>query len=439
MALAAQPLPRSNHTATTVALTEGPGTDPLAWLNAAPGQAAHWYWEIPDDDISWLGLGQAMAQPVSGPDRFNQAALFAHQVFANLTVNAPPGAPAPRLAAGFSFDDQGDQGPWAPLGAGLIVLPAVQVLRHKGKTWLTTIDKTTWLLPTHPAPAPAPDPLPDVDPAHWSNEASRRHYRNLVSTALNIIEGGSISKAVPCRSLTVPHRPNLGRLLSTLRHTYPACATFCVGQGATNFVGATPERLAAVKDQRLFTAALAGSAPRHPAAATDAALGQGLMTSPKERAEHAVVVDAVDASLRSLEIDPQHPEHPELLRLHGIQHLYTPIEADLATGTGLLDIVGALHPTPAVSGHPVAPSAALRAQHEEMDRGWFASPLGWFNQAGQGEFRVALRSALLTENGTTLYAGAGVVKGSDPDRELLETDMKLKAMLGPIVATSEKQ
>jgi len=74
-----------------------------------------------------------------------------------------------------------------------------------------------------------------------------------------------------------------------------------------------------------------------------------------------------------------------------------------------------------------------------MDRGWFASPLGWFNQAGQGEFRVALRSALLTENGTTLYAGAGVVKGSDPDRELLETDMKLKAMLGPIVATSEKQ
>ncbi|MBT3247259.1 MAG: isochorismate synthase [Actinobacteria bacterium] len=437
MALAAQPLPHSNHIATTVALDSGPATDPLAWLSSAPADAAHWYWEIPDDDISWVGLGQAQVQQVSGQSRFDQAAQFAHQTFANLTVNAPTGAPAPRLAAGFSFDDHGNQGPWASLGAGLVVLPAVQVLRHKGKTWLTTIDKTAELLPTQPAPAP--DPLPDVDPAHWSNEASRRHYRNLVSTALNIIEGGSISKAVPCRSLAVPHRPDLGRLLSTLRHTYPACATFCVGQGTTNFVGATPERLAAVNDQRLFTAALAGSAPRHPAPATDAALGQGLITSPKERAEHSVVVDAVGASLRQLEINPQHPEHPELLRLHGIQHLYTPIEADLDAGTGLLDIVGALHPTPAVSGHPVAPSASLRAQHEEMDRGWFASPLGWFDQAGQGEFRVALRSALLTENGTTLYAGAGVVKGSDPDRELLETDMKLQAMLAPIVATASNK
>ena len=124
--------------------------------------------------------------------------------------------------------------------------------------------------------------------------------------------------------------------------------------------------------------------------------------------------------------------------MHGIQHLFTPITAELTTDIHLLDIVSALHPTPAVSGYPVAPSSLLRSEYEELDRGWFASPVGWFDSSGNGEFRVALRSALITNNTATLYAGAGVVEGSDPDRELLETDIKLSALLGPIL-TSEGQ
>jgi len=100
-------------------------------------------------------------------------------------------------------------------------------------------------------------------------------------------------------------------------------------------------------------------------------------------------------------------------------------------------VVGALHPTPAVAGHPGGRSAELRSTHEGMDRGWFASPVGWLDSSGDGEFRVALRSALITDVETTLYAGAGVVRGSDPSRELLETDVKLGALLGPVIATSE--
>ena len=252
---------------------------------------------------------------------------------------------------------------------------------------------------------------------------------------------------MPCRSIEVAHHPDLATLLGTLRATYPACATLAVrptsradetgADPSPTFVGATPERLAAVHDGHLHTAALAGSAPRHEDPAIDAALGQGLLTSPKERQEHDVVVQAVDRALADLGVEDWHPRHPSLLCLHGIQHLYTPIDAELPPGVGLLDLVGALHPTPAVAGHPGGQAADLRAAHEGMDRGWFASPVGWMDAAGDGEFRVALRTGLVTGIGTTLYAGAGVVEGSDPDRELLETDVKLRAVLGPVVAASE--
>jgi isochorismate synthase len=350
-------------------------------------------------------------------------------------VTGPPDAPLPRLAAGFAFDDTAQSGPWEPFGDGRLVLPAVQVLRRGGRTWVIRIDGHDRPTPVMVAPDPA-GPI-EVDAADWADEASRAHYRHLVELALEAIERGELVKAVPCRSLRLERRPDVARLLATLRSTYPACATVGVSIGTTSFVAATPERLVAVAGDRLHTAALAGSAPRHADPAIDAALGQGLLTSPKERSEHAVVVDAIDHALQRLGMVDHHPADPVLLRLHGIQHLHTPIDAQLPRGIGLFDVVGALHPTPAVAGHPGGRSAELRSTHEGMDRGWFASPVGWLDSSGDGEFRVALRSALITDVDTTLYAGAGVVRGSDPSRELLETDVKLGALLGPVIATSD--
>jgi len=432
--------PADRLVATTVAVEPGPAADPLAWLACLPDGATGvpaWFWEIPDDDTAWVGLGTAAGHGVCGADRFPDAADAAHRLLDRIDHRAPDGAPAPRLAAGFAFDDDGSPGRWAPLGGGQVTLPAVQVLRHRGRTWLTTIDGSAGPLPDQPAPAPATPAA--VDPADITPASARDHYRHLIRTALDVIADGQIAKAVPCRSVHVDQRPDLPRLVATLRNTYPACATFCVTDGATVFVGATPERLAAMEAGHLHTAALAGSAPRDPSPAIDAALGQGLLTSPKERTEHQVVVDAVTDALRGLGLNPRHPAAPELLRLHGIQHLHTPVDAAAGPHLGLLDVVGALHPTPAVSGHPVGPSAKLRTRHEQMDRGWFAGPIGWMDADGHGEFRVALRSALIDERGTTLYAGAGVVAGSDPDRELLETDVKLRALLGPVLAAAHPE
>ena len=194
-----------------------------------------------------------------------------------------------------------------------------------------------------------------------------------------------------------------------------------------SFIGSTPEHLASADGETLQTAALAGSAPRSPDPVVDNAIGQALLTSPKERSEHALVVNAIHDALSELGLSAEYPPTPALLRLHGIQHLHTPIQTELSSSVSLLDVVGALHPTPAVAGYPRARANALRAEHEGFDRGWFAGPIGWMNASGNGEFRVALRSALIDDE-TTLYAGAGVVSGSDPDRELLETDMKLEAI-----------
>ena len=421
--------------ATTVEIdAASPAADPLAWLAASPDDA--WCWEIPEDDGAGVGLGRAEAGEPSGDDRFADAALAAEWILGRLVVDAPGDAPLPRLAAGFAFDQHEPDEHWRPLGAGRLVLPAVQVLRHGGRSWLTAVGGS-------PGPGPSTStPLPlghlDVEPADWTDPEEREHYRHLIRLALAAIARGDLDKAVPCRSIHVDRRPDLPLLLATLREQYPGCATFCVSDGPTVFVGATPERLAAVHEGRLHTAALAGSAPRHIDHAIDDALGQGLLTSPKERFEHSVVVDAVTAALEGLGVVAHHPVEPELLRLHGIQHLHTPINADLPAATGLLDLVGALHPTPAVAGHPADLASDLRSRHEGMERGWFAGPLGWLDAAGDGEFRVALRSALVEPSGTILYAGAGVVTGSDPERELLETDVKLRAMLGPVLAASER-
>jgi isochorismate synthase len=429
------PEPARPISATITEVHTGPATDPLAWLATTPHTDERWYWEVPEDDTAWVGMGSAATVSTSGPGRFDEAAREADQLLSGLRVTGPPDAPRPRLAAGCAFDDTAQSGPWEPFGDGRLVLPAVQVLRRGGRTWVIRIDGHDRPTPVMVAPDPA-GPI-EVDAADWADEASRAHYRHLVELALEAIERGELVKAVPCRSLRLERRPDVARLLATLRSTYPACATVGVSIGTTSFVAATPERLVAVAGDRLHTAALAGSAPRHADPAIDAALGQGLLTSPKERSEHAVVVDAIDHALQRLGMVDHHPADPVLLRLHGIQHLHTPIDAQLPRGIGLFDVVGALHPTPAVAGHPGGRSAELRSTHEGMDRGWFASPVGWLDSSGDGEFRVALRSALITDVETTLYAGAGVVRGSDPSRELLETDVKLGALLGPVIATSD--
>ena len=193
-------------------------------------------------------------------------------------------------------------------------------------------------------------------------------------------------------------------------------------------MGATPELLARMRNGLVETAAVAGTAPRGSDFEVDHALGEELLGDPKERREHDLVYREIRRRLEGAGVDVDGPRPPEVLKLPGLQHLWTRITGAASPGTSLLTVIGRLHPTPAVAGLPVDRAVTWLADHEGLDRGWYAGPVGYVGPSGDGEFRVGLRSARILGDAVTLYAGAGVVAGSDPDRELAETELKFQAV-----------
>jgi len=432
MALTDQNESITRLSAITVRIPSGHARDPLSWFPNKPSDDICWFWEIPEEETSWIGIGEISSTTFKGSTRFSEANKSFKKIVDLIDWEAPPDAPPPRFASGFSFDGTSQNDDWRFLGNSQLIFPRIQILRNGEDTWLTTTNASLEKMPDLPAPSPT-QPT-DTEPKKIANEKDRDHYKNLVLTALNEIENGDLEKAVPCRSLFIEERPELQNLLASLRDSYPACATFCIYKNGNAFVGSTPERLASTTDGKLYTAALAGSAPRAADKALDSALSQGLLTSPKEQNEHVLVVEEILRRLTSMGLQPEVTRKTTILKLNGIQHLFTPIDSQLSSEISLFEAVDALHPTPAVSGHPLKRANELRLKYESFDRGWFAGPIGWLDISGSGEFRVALRSGLINEKGSTLFAGAGVVNGSDPERELIETDMKLKAMLDHIIA-----
>lgn len=282
------------------------------------------------------------------------------------------------------------------------------------------------------------------------SDRSHAQFRGQVTRALGEIAAGRLEKLVLARSLAVDHDGefDVASFLERLRGVYPSCTLVAVGRGRDTFLAATPETLVRVAGHRVETAALAGSTPRGRTPDEDRALAAALLASEKERAEHAHVVDAIRAVLeprcRRLAV----AEAPRLRALFGIQHLETAFEGELAaslpgsTPSDVVALVEALHPTPAVAGAPAPAAAAWLRQNERLERGWYAAPIGWLDAQGGGAFCVGLRSALIRNGlGTVgqsgasrarLFAGAGIVAGSDPERELVETRIKLRALLAPL-------
>lgn len=221
--------------------------------------------------------------------------------------------------------------------------------------------------------------------------------------------------------------------LHNLRKRYPGCYLFATSNGrGQQFIGASPERLVSLRDRQLETDALAGSAPRGQTINDDTNLAKRLLTSAKERHEHQVVSQFIRQQLAQLGLEPQSLPL-RLLQLSNIQHLQTPIHARVPADIHLLDIVAALHPTPAVAGMPRAVACDYIRRYEQFARSLYAAPIGWIDHHGDGEFAVGIRSALLNGCHARLFAGAGIVEGSDPDRELAEVQLKLQALLQALV------
>ncbi len=259
-----------------------------------------------------------------------------------------------------------------------------------------------------------------------------------MARGLREIERGAFAKVVLCRArrLALPADADAARAFTFLDGRHAACSRFLFAAGRARFVGATPERLVFVHGRRVLTEALAGSLPHR------AGLGEGdaraeLLASAKDRAEHAFVVAAIRDALAPVCEAISIPEAPVVRSLPHVHHLATPIAGTLTLRSHALDLAARLHPTPALCGSPKAAARAFILANEAQPRGWYGGAVGWFDTEGDGAFGVAIRSALTLGADAWIYAGAGIVRGSDPERELVETIAKERAMREALDASVE--
>ncbi|MCU1607363.1 MAG: entC, partial [Modestobacter sp.] len=380
-----------------------------------------------DGALAWVrrgeglvGWGEADRLEVSGPDALAEAGAWWADRCARTQVQDPlqiPGSGSVVFAS-IAFD------PTA--GTSVFIVPEVVVGRRAGHTWVTvTGDGGPAVVETSPQEAATSigrlayaDGA--LDPVTWCGA---------VTAAVGRIDAGELDKVVLARDLLVTaDRPlDPRRLLLRLAERFPGCWTFAVD----GLLGATPELLLRRTGRELSSRVLAGTAPRG-AGADDDRLAEGLQHSAKDHAEHAYAVDSLASALRPFCASLDVPAEPSVLTLPNVRHLASDVHGrQRDDGTGLLELVGAVHPTAAVCGSPTAAAARVIGELEGMDRGRYAGPVGWLDARGDGEFGLALRCAQLTgaEDGrqARLFAGCGIVSGSDPIAELAETQAKLAA------------
>lgn len=325
--------------------------------------------------------------------------------------------------------------PFDRAGRGELVVPAAALRVDDGGAWLTTVGPAEGLAEVMAAEAtgaavPAALPTP---PDRFELVPTLPHdrWRALVADAVEEITGGRLAKVVLARRVDVhANRPFVtSDLLERLGALYPTCMRFRVD----GFVGASPELLVRRSGEAVASHPLAGTVARSGDAAADRALVDGLLASPKEREEHRLVVDALAGALRPYCRALDVPGVPAVLELRNVSHLATMITGLLAGSPSALELVAAVHPTPAVAGLPTDEAVAHLQAVEGFDRGPYAGPVGWIDGAGDGEWAIGIRSALVSGSVASLYAGVGVVAGSDPRAELAETQLKLQALLAAVV------
>jgi menaquinone-specific isochorismate synthase len=278
---------------------------------------------------------------------------------------------------------------------------------------------------------------PNAPPDEFRLASARPHedFLNRVTAALAEVAGGRLDKVVLAREVTVhANRPlRQADLLGRLRALHPSCTAFAID----GFIGATPELLLARSGGRIASQPLAGTAARSGDPGSDRRAEAALLASGKERSEHRVVVDAITSALAPVVEQLEVPDGPVIRELRNVSHLGTSITGTLARRDGdypsALELVGLLHPTPAVAGTPVDLALDYLAKLEELDRDRYAGPVGWVDARGDGEWYLGIRSAIVEGSSARLFAGVGIVADSDPAAELAETQLKLQAFLAAAV------
>jgi menaquinone-specific isochorismate synthase len=423
---------------------------PLAVLESIyQPEELHFYVERAADERALAGADAVAQATFSGADRFAQAKAFADQIMDNTIVVGDLQEPftGPHFFTAFTFDDSVPEG--SAFAPATIFLPRWQVSRSNGKYGAVAniridpqadLDQLVARVWAAYQKFSVFDYQPDFiasQSVSTPNVVSRAElapglYRQSVISALRDIEAGAYEKIVLARGVQLKADQPLQPLevLNRLRERFSGCFTFSFGGGqGRSFIGATPERLLSIWNRRLVTEAIAGSAPRGSTAAEDARLARDLLDSAKDLHEHSCVRDSILRRLKAVGVSARAEPAPQVLALANVQHLRTSIEAQVRDDVHLLQILQELHPTPAVGGTPREAAVPRIADLEQMDRGLYSGVVGWFNHLNEGEMVVGIRSALIEGADACLYAGAGIVAGSTPEKEMRETELKLDALL----------
>lgn len=430
-----------------------PTVDPLACLQKfSSPQTLHFYWENCSKQEAVAAWGTTRNDYVNSDSRFNLAQNFAHSCFKQIvregTSNLSNAKPS--VFCSFTFFADGESEPFKP---GTLFLPRFQIVKKNKNCCLIVnfplkqgqdknqiiqqieqrINKLNW------------SAIEELDQSKNSKNnlfsldrdrvCDPVYFKSAIASALDSIAAGELSKIVIAHNTEIESdKPfKLIRSIANLRQLHPDCYIFSTGNGlGQNFIGASPERLVSVQNRQLVTDALAGSAPRGTNSTEDLHLANSLLKNRKEKREHRAVSDFTLSRLQSIGLKPQ--QLPlQLLKLSNIQHLWTPIYAHLPADIEPLELVELLHPTPAVAGVSTKIACQKIRQYEKFDRSLYAAPLGWLDCEGNCEFIVGIRSASIDGKRARLYAGAGIVSGSNPDREFDEVQLKLRSLLEALV------
>lgn len=376
-------------------------------------------------DTGFVGWGEAARFSVSGPERFSRAQRWWADWCAHARVEdeIQAAGTGPVAFASFTFDG----GP----AESVVIVPAVLVGHRDGRTWLTTVQ-----LAGHPEPAgmvggPDDPAAPGKVMAWTTGSRPREQWARAVAEAIGRISGGELDKIVLARDIVAQLDGPLDShgLLARMSESFPDCWTFIVD----GLVGATPELLVRRSGDRVTSRVLAGTVGRRGDASVDG-LAEALLGSDKDLEEHEYAVHSVAESLAAHCTDLNVPPEPHVLVLANVAHLATDVTGSLVDDAPALALAASLHPTAAVCGTPTERAMALIRELEGMDRGRYAGPVGWIDSHGDGELGIALRCAAVEDSprgratALRLYAGCGIVAGSDPEAEIAESEAKLDAV-----------
>lgn len=419
---------------------------PLAFFAAGDPDYSQerFYWENANKTLTLVGLGHAITLTSQQKEGRYEDISTQWQSLCESMIKEEKDL-NPILFGGFSFDPENERNSeWNQFPSAFFAVPSFQLSIKNGKTCITINlitedqdaaiafdrlrDERDRLIHNAQVSAFHPQMKPIVNEIE---EIGKQQYMDAVQKATMKIKEGQAEKVVIARSVKLHFSEAVEGItaLHYISNEQQESYHFGLQMGEQLFFGATPERLIEVKEGQANSACVAGSIKRGKSAQEDRTLGEALLNDQKNREEHQYVVQMISDVFQEFCSEVRIPKVPRLMKIRDIQHLHTPVEGNIVNDYDIFTFVQALHPTPALGGTPTEVSKELIRELEQMDRGYYAAPIGWTDASGNGEFVVAIRSALLDEDSAYLYAGGGIVADSDPKSEYEETWVKFRPVL----------